>query len=184
MSPSRRSLLASISASLALSGCLDGRSDTTATSEQGDKQATPAESPTLSPSATAQSTEPLVYSFYIVNNGETDRCVQFLVQPPDGATVASGSYRVSPAGVLEFTDATTVGTRYTVDVRLSDGRSFEKEWTPERCLDYAGGREASKAGFVAFDADSLYLAENGCDAVSEFLRRTRRVDPESDDCAV
>jgi hypothetical protein len=126
----------------------------------------------------------VVYPFYVVNRGEAERCVRVSVEATDSTTVVSGTYRVGGGDVLQFTDATTVGTRYAVELSLSDGRSLSKEWTPEKCLEYAGGAEASKAGYVSFDADSLFFAENGCDAVSQVLQHPNRVDPDPDDCSV
>ena len=182
----RRTLLAQLTSLVALSGCLGERSEPPLTNTGTSPQPTPTESPasTESPTPAEPPTEPLVYPFSVVNHGETERCVELSVRPAAGAAVASGTYRVAGGDVLRFTDATTVGTRYTVELRLSDGRSLTREWTPERCLDGAGGREASKAGYAAFDADSCYLAENGCDAVSRFLQHPSRVDPDPDECSV
>lgn len=182
----RRTLLAQTASLVALSGCLGERAEPPPTNTEVSPQSTPTEppTPTESPAATELPTEPRVYPFYVVNQGEAERCIEFSVRPAAGTAVASGTYRVAAGDVLKFTDATTVGTRYTVELRLADGRSLNRDWTPEPCLDYAGGREASKAGYVAFDADSCYLAENGCDAVSRHLQNPRWVDPESDDCSL
>lgn len=183
---SRRSLLALTTSLAGVAGCLGGDAETTPTETEPASptvSATPA--PTESPTATETPTPPpLVYPFYVVNRGETARCVRVSVRAGDSPAAVSGTYRVEAGDVIQFTDATTVGTRYTVEVSLSDGRSLSREWTPEQCLDYAGGREASKAGFVSFDADSLFFAENGCDAVSRTLQHPNRVDPEPDDCSV
>lgn len=178
---SRRAVLALSSSLAGLGGCLDGDSGTTASSTASE---TGTPTPAASPTATESPTPPLVYPFYVVNRGETERCVRVSVRASDSTAVVSGTYRVDAGDVLKFTDATTVETRYTVELSLSDGRSLSKEWTPEKCLDYAGGRDASKAGYVSFDADSLFFAENGCDAISSFLQHPSRVDPEQDDCTV
>lgn len=181
VSPSRRRFLALASSVAGLAGCLDQRSETPTSS---DATETSTASPTESTTPSASATEPLVYPLYVVNGGEADRCVRLSLHEVDSSTVVSGTYRVVASDVLEFSGATTVGTRYEIDVELSDGRSLNRRWTPERCLDSAGGRDASKAGYVRFDADSLFFAENGCDAVSSFLQRPKRVDPERDDCSV